>query len=559
MATTHDTAGDAPAGAAQPIRTILRPAGPADRALLPQRRRQEVGHGDHRHRAHGLRARAPDRQPQAVPLARRRSTSTARRCATCPATCCPRTWLLWGVRIGLIAAFVFHIHAAYGLTMINRKARPGATLPVEARLRRRRLRVAHDALDRHHRRSCSSSSTSPTSRGARRTPSSCAAIRTTTSCTACSGRPSRSCTSSRCSPSAFHLYHGGWSHVPEHGHQQPALQQGAPLASRSGSPVSSSIGQPELPDRGASPLGRARVPAHDPDDRSRVNGASTMTLDSKHPRRPARGEVGQPQVRHQARQPREQAPLRHHRRRHRPGRRVGGGVASAELGYNVKVVTFHDSPRRAHSIAAQGGINAAKNYKNDGDSIYRLFYDTIKGGDYRSREANVYRLAQVSVDIIDQCVAQGVPFAREYGGLLDNRSLRRRAGVAHVLRAGPDRPAAAARRVPGADAPGALGTASSCYPRTEMLDLVVKDGRGRGHRVPRPQHRRGVLDVRRTPSCSRPAATATPSTCRRTPRTPTSPRPGAPPRRARTSPTRATRRSTRRASRRATSSSRSSR
>ena len=88
----------------------------------------------------------------------------------------------------------------------------------------------------------------------------------------------------------------------------------------------------------------------------------------------------------------------------------------------MKVVTFHDSPRRAHSIAAQGGINAAKNYKNDGDSIYRLFYDTIKGGDYRAREANVYRLAQVSVDIIDQCVAQGVPFAREYGGLLDNRS-----------------------------------------------------------------------------------------------------------------------------------------
>src|SRR5207244_7775954 len=103
---------------------------------------------------------------------------------------------------------------------------------------------------------------------------------------------------------------------------------------------------------------------------------------------------------------------------------VGTGLAGAsaaaslgELGYRVKVITFHDSPRRAHSIAAQGGINAAKNYANDGDSIYRLFYDTMKGGDYRSREANVYRLAQLSVDIIDQCVAQGVPFAREYGGL----------------------------------------------------------------------------------------------------------------------------------------------
>ena len=108
---------------------------------------------------------------------------------------------------------------------------------------------------------------------------------------------------------------------------------------------------------------------------------------------------------------------------------VGSGLAGAsaaaslaELGYRVKCFTFHDSPRRAHSIAAQGGINAAKNYQNDGDSIYRLFYDTVKGGDFRSREANVYRLAQVSNNIIDQCVAQGVPFAREYGGLLDNRS-----------------------------------------------------------------------------------------------------------------------------------------
>src|SRR5690242_12900617 len=108
---------------------------------------------------------------------------------------------------------------------------------------------------------------------------------------------------------------------------------------------------------------------------------------------------------------------------------VGTGLAGAsaaaslgELGYKVKAFCFQDSPRRAHSIAAQGGINAAKNYQNDGDSVYRLFYDTIKGGDYRSREANVHRLAEVSVNIIDQCVAQGVPFAREYGGLLSNRS-----------------------------------------------------------------------------------------------------------------------------------------
>ncbi|HEU5291385.1 MAG TPA: FAD-binding protein, partial [Cyclobacteriaceae bacterium] len=108
---------------------------------------------------------------------------------------------------------------------------------------------------------------------------------------------------------------------------------------------------------------------------------------------------------------------------------VGTGLAGAsaaaslgELGYNVKAFCFQDSPRRAHSIAAQGGINAAKNYQNDGDSVYRLFYDTIKGGDYRAREGNVHRLAEVSVNIIDQCVAQGVPFAREYGGLLANRS-----------------------------------------------------------------------------------------------------------------------------------------
>ena len=107
------------------------------------------------------------------------------------------------------------------------------------------------------------------------------------------------------------------------------------------------------------------------------------------------------------------------------GTGLAGGSASAtlaELGYNVKTFCYQDSPRRAHSIAAQGGINAAKNYQNDGDSVYRLFYDTIKGGDYRSREANVHRLAEVSSNIIDQCVAQGVPFGREYGGLLDNRS-----------------------------------------------------------------------------------------------------------------------------------------
>ena len=158
---------------------------------------------------------------------------------------------------------------------------------------------------------------------------------------------------------------------------------------------------------------------------------------------------------------------------------ASAGATLAELGYDVKVVTFHDSPRRAHSIAAQGGINAAKNYKNDGDSVYRLFYDTIKGGDFRSREANVYRLAQVSVDIIDQCVAQGVPFAREYGGMLDNRSF----GGAQVSRTFYARGQTGQQLLLGAYQALMrqvhLG-AATLYHRTEMLDLVVNDGRAVG-------------------------------------------------------------------------------
>src|ERR1700747_487551 len=166
---------------------------------------------------------------------------------------------------------------------------------------------------------------------------------------------------------------------------------------------------------------------------------------------------------------------------------VGSGLAGAsaaaslaELGYNVKCFCFHDSPRRAHSIAAQGGINAAKNYQNDGDSIFRLFYDTIKGGDYRSREANVHRLAELSVDIIDQCVAQGVPFAREYGGLLDTRSF----GGAQVSRTFYARGQTGQQLLLGAYQALcrqiAAGTVRM-FPRTEMLDLVVGgDGGGRG-------------------------------------------------------------------------------
>src|SRR6202042_2055740 len=160
---------------------------------------------------------------------------------------------------------------------------------------------------------------------------------------------------------------------------------------------------------------------------------------------------------------------------------AGGSAAStlAELGYNVKCFCFQDSPRRAHSIAAQGGINAAKNYQNDGDSVYRLFYDTVKGGDYRSREANVYRLAQLSVNIIDQCVAQGVPFAREYGGALTNRSF----GGAQVSRTFYARGQTGQQLLLGAyqalEKQIATG-AVTMFPRTEMLDLVVIDGKARG-------------------------------------------------------------------------------
>ena len=160
---------------------------------------------------------------------------------------------------------------------------------------------------------------------------------------------------------------------------------------------------------------------------------------------------------------------------------AGGSAAAtlAELGYNVKCFCFQDSPRRAHSIAAQGGINAAKNYQNDGDSIYRLFYDTVKGGDFRARESNVYRLAQISVNIIDQAVAQGVPFAREYGGTLANRSF----GGAQVSRTFYARGQTGQQLLLGAyqalerqiDA-GRV----KMYPRTEMLDLIVIDGKARG-------------------------------------------------------------------------------
>ena len=164
------------------------------------------------------------------------------------------------------------------------------------------------------------------------------------------------------------------------------------------------------------------------------------------------------------------------------GTGLAGGAAAAtlgELGYNVTVLFYQDSPRRAHSIAAQGGMNAAKNYKNDNDSVYRLFYDTVKGGDYRSRESNVYRLAEVSSDIIDTCVAQGVPFAREYGGLLDNRSF----GGVQVSRTFYARGQTGQQLLIGAyqslERQVAAGTVKQLA-RHEMLELIVIEGRARG-------------------------------------------------------------------------------
>ena len=242
---------------------------------------------------------------------------------------------------------------------------------------------------------------------------------------------------------------------------------------------------------------------------------------------------------------------------------VGTGLAGAsaaatlaELGYEVVVFTFHDSPRRAHSIAAQGGINAAKDYRNDGDSIFRLFYDTIKGGDFRSREANVYRLAQVSNEIIDQATAQGVPFAREYGGLLDNRSF----GGAQVSRTFYARGQTGQQLLLGAYQAMMRQVAAGkikLHTRTEMLDVVVDDG-PRADRGARPAHRRGALHsahavVLATGGYSNVFFLSP------TRRPPTPPRSGGRTSAARRSRTRASRRSTRPASRSPTTRSPSSR
>ena len=213
----------------------------------------------------------------------------------------------------------------------------------------------------------------------------------------------------------------------------------------------------------------------------------------------------------------------------------------------MKCFCYQDSPRRAHSIAAQGGINAAKNYQNDGDSVYRLFYDTIKGGDFRSREANVYRLAEVSADIIDQCVAQGVPFAREYGGLLANRSF----GGAQVSRTFYARGQTGQQLLLGAYSALCKQIAHGQREDVPAHRDARSRGRGRpceGNRRARHGDRRNLIPCRRHRGARAPAATATSFISPPTRRAATSPRPGAPTRRARFSPIRVTRRSTRPAS-----------
>ena len=241
---------------------------------------------------------------------------------------------------------------------------------------------------------------------------------------------------------------------------------------------------------------------------------------------------------------------------------VGSGLAGAaaaatlgQQGYHVHCFSFHDTPRRAHSIAAQGGINAAKNYRNDGDSVFRLFYDTVKGGDFRAREANSYRLAQVSVNIIDQCVAQGVPFARDYGGLLETRSF----GGVQVERTFYARGQTGQQLLLGAyqalEQQIAAGTVTM-HPRTEMLDLVVIDGKARGI-VTRDLGPARSVRTWATWWCWPPAATATSSTSRPTPRPPTAPPSGGPTAAARCSATRASRRFIPPASPRRASTSRS--
>ena len=370
----------------------------------------------------------------------------------------PRTVLLWTVRIGLVAAFVFHIHAAATLTIMNRKARPetyksqrdyvaadfasrtmrwtgiiialflifhlmdltwgnanpdcAARRPVQQPHLQHATRAGGDHLHRRQRR-------------ARRS-----------TCTTAPGRSSRA----------------SGINNPKYNAARRRFAQGFAAVIL--------VGNLTLPDRGAARPGRRRVPA-DGSGRRNARRSPALTLDSRSPE----GRSKRSGTTTSSRSSSSTRPTSAGSTSSSSATGLAGASAAAtlgELGYNVKVITFHDSPRRAHSIAAQGGINAAKNYKNDGDSIYRLFYDTIKGGDYRAREANVYRLAQVSVEHHRPVRRAGCAVRTGVRRTARQPVVRWRAGVAHVLRAWSDRSATPARCVPGADATGARGHRARC-------------------------------------------------------------------------------------------------
>ena len=366
----------------------------------------------------------------------------------------PRQALLWGVRVVLLVAVVAHIAAAYQLTMINRRARPEA-------YRSKRDYVAADFASRTMRWTgiiVAAVRDLPPARpdvgagepGLRR------------------GRPvpQRHHVSFERVPVALvyvianlalgvHLYHGAWSLFQSMGWARPWRRQFATVFA-------------------AADRARQRLL---PAGRHVRSGRIESTLESMIPP----GSIQRAWDNHRFTVRLVNASNKRRFKIIVVGTGLAGASAAAtlaELGYEVEVFTFHDSPRRAHSIAAQGGINAAKDYRNDGDSIFRLFYDTIKGGDFRSREANVYRLAQVSNEIIDQATAQGVPFAREYGGLLDNRSF----GGAQVSRTFYARGQTGQQLLLGAYQAMMRQVATGkvkLHTRTEMLDVVVDEAASR--------------------------------------------------------------------------------
>ena len=366
----------------------------------------------------------------------------------------PRSTMLWAARVVLLLAVAVHIHAAYALTRINRRARPEA-------YRSKRDFVAADFASRtmrwtgiivllfiiFHLLDLTLGTGQPGLHRRQSPPQPGRELR------ALAGRDGlhRGQPGARRAPLPR-----GVEHVPEH---RLRVSEAARVRDRvRGDHRDRQRVLPALGDAGAGRLSVALDPLIPPGSIQNAwdNHRFTVRLVNASNKRRFRVIV------------------------------VGTGLAGAsaaatlaELGYEVTVFTFHDSPRRAHSIAAQGGINAAKDYRNDGDSIFRLFYDTIKGGDFRSREANVYRLAQVSNEIIDQATAQGVPFAREYGGLLDNRSF----GGAQVSRTFYARGQTGQQLLLGAYQAMMRQVAAGkidLYTRTEMLDVVVDEGKTRG-------------------------------------------------------------------------------